>query len=393
MVSSSVSAAALPDDVPGSDVPAADTDASAALTERLRAANRRATRWLPGSPVPPPAEELAALAAEVSSADGDAQAWDRYGEGGAVAAVEARVVDLLGKPAAAMFPSGTMAQQAVLRVWSDRRGSRRVALPQLSHLLHHELDGPRLLHGFRFEHLSTGAELPTREALAKLPGPLAAVLLELPLRDAGYLLPTWDELSSFAALCQEKEVPLHFDGARLWESAPYLGHGLAEIAGLADTAYVSFYKGLRGLAGAAVAGPEDVVAEVRQWRQRMGGTLFTMQPYAVSALRGLREEVPRMAKYHDYAVGLAERLPDLGIAVFPDPPHTNAFRILVPVGTEVVMSRLLTFAEAEKTVLTPPWRPADVPGWSWSEFTVGSATLDWTIDEAAALLAKVLLTD
>lgn len=100
-----------------------------------------------------------------------------------------------------------------------------------------------------------------------------------------------------------------------------------------------------------------------------------------------------MAKYHDYAVGLAERLPDLGIAVFPDPPHTNAFRILVPVGTEVVMSRLLTFAEAEKTVLTPPWRPADVPGWSWSEFTVGSATLDWTIDEAAALLAKVLLTD
>lgn len=381
------SAATFPDDVP------AEEETSGALTERLRAAHRRATRWLPGSPVPSPAEELAALAAEVSSADGDAQAWDRYGEGGAVAAVEARVVDLLGKPAAAMFPSGTMAQQAVLRVWSDRKGSLRVALPELSHLLHHELDGPRLVHGFRFEHLSTGAELPTREALAKLPGPLAAVLLELPLRDAGYLLPTWDELSSFAALCQQREVPLHFDGARLWESAPYLGQSLAEIAELADSVYVSFYKGLGGLAGAAVAGPEDVVAEARQWRQRMGGTLFTLQPYAVSALRGLREEVPRMAEYHDYALHLAERLPQLGISVSPEPPHTNAFRLLVAIDADAVMGRLVKYVEEEQTVLTPPWRAADVPGWSWSEFTVGSATLGWTVDDAAALLATVLLTD
>ncbi|MDP9443384.1 MAG: beta-eliminating lyase-related protein [Actinomycetota bacterium] len=343
--------------------------------------------------MPSPAAALRALAADVESAPEDAQAWDRYGEGGAVAAVEAQVAELLGKPAAAMFPSGTMAQQSVLRVWSDRRGSRRVALPELSHLLHHEADGPRLLHGFQYEHLSTGAELPTREALAKIPSPLAAVLLELPLRDAGHLLPSWEDLSSFAALCRERAVPLHFDGARLWESAPYLGHSLAEIAGLADSAYVSFYKGLGGLAGAAVAGPEDVVTEARQWRQRMGGTLFTLQPYAVAALHGLQVQVPRMAEYHDYAVALAERLPQDGISVLPAPPHTNAFRILVPVVSDVVMRRLLRYVEAQRTVLTAPWRPADVPGWSWTEFTVGPATLDWTVDEAAVLLAKVLLTD
>lgn len=364
MVSSSVSAAALPG-VPADDVPAHD-EASAALIERLRAANRRATRWLPGSPVPSPAAELRALAADVVSVPEDARAWDRYGEGGAVAAVEAQVAELLGKPAAVMYPSGTMAQQSVLRVWSDRQNSRRVALPQLSHLLHHELDGPRLLHDFQYEHLSTGAELPTREALAKRPGSLAAVLLELPLRDAGYLLPSWEDLSSFAALCRERAVPLHFDGARLWESAPYLRHGLAEIAALADSVYVSFYKGLGGLAGAAVAGPDDVVAEARQWRQRMGGALVTMQPYAVAALRGMRVEVPRMAEYHDYAVDLASWLPQLGISVVPDPPHTNAFRILVSADAGAVMGRLVPYVEQHKTVLTPPWRPADVPGWSWT---------------------------
>ncbi len=85
-----------------------------------------------------------------------------YAERGAVAQLEQEVAELLGKPAAAMFPSGIMAQQAALRVWCDRAGSTRVGIPELSHLLQHEDDGPRLLHGFRFEHVSTGPQPPDR---------------------------------------------------------------------------------------------------------------------------------------------------------------------------------------------------------------------------------------
>ena len=81
--------------------------------------------------------------------------WDRYGASGPVAALERRVADLLGQPEAAFFPSGVMAQQAALRTWCDRMGSRRVAMPDLSHLLVHEEDGPRRLHGFAVEHLTT----------------------------------------------------------------------------------------------------------------------------------------------------------------------------------------------------------------------------------------------
>ena len=158
-------------------------------------------------------------------------------------------------------------------------------------------------------------------------GPLGAVLLELPLRDGGYLLPTWRSSVDLSGACRERGVPLHLDGARLWESAPYWGRELHEVAALADSVYVSFYKGLRGLAGAAVAGPADVVDEARQWRTRMGGTLFSLHPYAVAGLRGLRLELPRMADYHERAVELARPLQDRGIGVFPDPPHTNAFRI------------------------------------------------------------------
>ena len=318
--------------------------------------------------------------------------WDRYGEGGPVAALEEQVAGLLDKPAAVMFPSGIMAQQSVLRVWSDRQGSRRIAIPGLSHLLHHEQDGPRLLNEFEWALLTTGAAVPTAGHLGAIPGGLGAALLELPLRDGGYLLPCWDELEAFSIACSDRGVPLHLDGARLWESAPHLGHTLAEIAALADTVYVSFYKGLRGMAGAVVAGPEEVIAELRLWRSRHGGTLFTMLPYAVSALRGLRDELPRMAEYHQRAIEMAELLAARGIRTFPRPPHCNAFRLFLEEPGDEVTERVVNVMEQERLGVTPPWQDShDVPGWSWTEFAVGPATMEWASERAVHVLARVLL--
>jgi len=68
-----------------------------------------------------------------------------------------------------------------------------------------------------------------------------------------------------------------------------------------------------------VAGPEEIIAEVGLWRSRHGGTLWTMLPYAVSALRGLRDELPRMAEYHQLALEMAELLAAKGFRIFPGP--------------------------------------------------------------------------
>lgn len=369
------------------------------LAERRRLAMPGVQRNLLGRHPVSPQDELRSIIAELDNdqgADATATSWDRYGDGGPVAALEGQVAALLGKPAAVMFPSGIMAQQSVLRVWSDRLGSRRIAIPALSHLLVHEQDGPRLLNGFEWALMGTsvtqGGVVPTVDHLADIPGALGAALLELPLRDGGYLLPSWDELEAFSVACGDRGVPLHLDGARIWESAPHLGHSLAEIAALADTVYVSFYKGLRGLAGAVVAGPEDVIAEVRLWRSRHGGTLFTMLPYAVSALRGLREELPRMAEYHQRALELAELLAARGIRTFPGRPHSNAFRLFIEAPGDTVTERVVAVMERERLMVTPLWGDSeDVPGWSWSEFTVGPATMEWSAEDAADLLAGVLL--
>ena len=237
-----------------------------ALKQRRVAARRGCTRWLLGHGDVTPSAWLTELGAAATE-DG----LDWYGEGGEVTALESEVAELLGKDAAVLMPSGIMAQQAALRAWADRSSTDAVAVHGMSHLVVHELDALPELHGLRLQRL-TGEPRPAPSAdLDALTDPLAAVTIELPLRDAGYLLPTWDDLVAFSARCTQRGVPLHLDGARIWETQPTYDRSLAEIAALADSVYVSFYKGLGGMAGAILAGPTDLVAEARRWQGRHGG--------------------------------------------------------------------------------------------------------------------------
>jgi threonine aldolase len=313
-----------------------------------------------------------------------------YAERGAVAQLEQEVAELLGKEAAAMFPSGIMAQQAALRVWCDRSGSTRVGVPELSHLLQHEDDGPRLLHGFRFEHLSTGRRLSTVDDLDRLGAGLAAVLLELPLRDAGCLLPAWDDLVALTARAGELGAAVHLDGARLWESQPFYDRPLAEIAAVADSVYVSFYKGLGGLAGACLAGDAAYVDEARRWRKRMGGTLFHLTPYAVLALAGLREQLPRMGEYVAWGRALAERLTAAGVRVHPDPPHTNTFELYVEGEADAVNERAIAFMARTGVQPCGIWRAAAVPGLASCEVAVHAAAVDRDPEEVTRWLTEIV---
>ena len=134
--------------------------------ERFRAAAKACRTTVFWHAPRTPAEALRAVADDVEALG--LTEWDVYAERGPVAEVERQVAELLGKPAVAFFPSGVMAQQAALRVWTDRTHSKRVAIPDLSHLLKHEDDGPRRLHGFEFEFLTTGRETAKAEGLRAL---------------------------------------------------------------------------------------------------------------------------------------------------------------------------------------------------------------------------------
>jgi threonine aldolase len=314
--------------------------------------------------------------------------WDSYGERGAVQRLEAEVTALFGVEAAAFFPSGVMAQQAALRIHTDRAASRRVAMPDLSHLLVHEQDGPRILHNLEICFLTQGCEAPTARHFEAIPGRVGAVLVELPLRDAGCLLPTWDDLAALSAACRAREVALHFDGARIWESQPWFDRTLPEIAALADSLYVSFYKGLGGLAGAALLGPAGFVDEARLWRRRLGGTIYRTTAEAVSALAGLRDRLPIVADTVVWARAFAAELPSY-ITVQPGLPHTNQFKLYAAGEADIVNERVLALIE-ERHIGLRAWQATQEPGRISTEVAVTGAALGLDPAEMAALVSSVI---
>ena len=200
-----------------------------------------------------------------------------------------------------------MAQQIALRVHADRSGRRVVAFHPTCHLELHEDKAYQRLHGLVGRPVGNARELMTLDDLAAVKEPLAAVVFELPQREIGGLLPSWHDLRAQVALVRETGAAVHLDGARLWECTAYFGKGLQEIAALFDSVYVSFYKGLGGLAGCCLAGDESLVGQAREWRSRHGGTLFAMWPYAAAGLVGLRDRLPRMGRYVAHARAIAER--------------------------------------------------------------------------------------
>jgi threonine aldolase len=357
------------------------------LAKRVRAAASARTAAVSSRAHRSPAQvfaDLARICDELGIED-----WDAYGEGGAVQRLEEELIETFDVEAAAFFPSGVMAQQVALRIHTDRAASRRVAMPDLSHLLVHEEDGPRVLHRLEILFLTRGFETPAARHVEALPGNVGAILVELPLRDAGCLLPAWDDLTELSERCRTRNIALHFDGARIWESQLWFGRPLAQIAALADSLYVSFYKGLGGLSGAALLGPTDFIKEARLWRRRLGGTIYRTAPPAVSALHALRTQLPILADTVTWARAFAAELPAHIITVQPRVPHTNQFLAYAAGEADRVNERVLALIE-KHDIGMPAWWAAREPGRISTEFTVTGAALGLDPAEAAGLVASAL---
>lgn len=284
-----------------------------------------------------------------------------------------------------------MAQQIALRLWTDRRGTPTVAMHPRNHLDGHEAFGYQLLHSLRGIPVGVADELLTLTDLQSVAEPIGAVLLELPQREIGGRLPEWNGLVELTSWVRERGISLHMDGARLWESGPYYGREYSEIAGLFDSVYVSFYKGLGGLAGSALAGPSDLIAEARVWQRRHGGNLIRLYPYVLSARRGIREHLPRMPEYHERAVQIAGVLRDVaGIDVVPDPPQTTMMHLHLRADRERLRSAALDISRETGVWLVSRAAPTPNPNTAMVEITVGEATMDLSVTEIRDLLTDLL---
>ncbi|MEX1158402.1 MAG: beta-eliminating lyase-related protein [Thermomicrobiales bacterium] len=322
--------------------------------------------------------------------DDDAQP-DMYGKGDIIETFEARVASLLGKEAAIFLPSGTMAQQIALRISTTRSGIPTVAMHPRNHLDAFEHHAYEILHGIRGIRVGSPNRVLTLEDLQAIPEPIGTLLLELPQREIGGQLPAWDDLVATSAWARSRSIPIHMDGARLWECQPFYGRDYSEICALFDSVYVSFYKIIGGLTGSALAGSAALIDEARLWQHRHGGRLSRSYPYILTAQAGLDLRLDRMADYHAKAISIAATLRDLpSVELVPDPPHTNMLHVYLRADHERLIETATALAAETGVFITRNLRDSPIPAWQTLELTVGDATLDLPDDTIRSLFEQWL---
>ncbi|WDL98400.1 threonine aldolase family protein [Alicyclobacillus sp. ALC3] len=298
---------------------------------------------------------------------------DMYGKGKVIEAFEEKLARYLGKDTAVFFPSGTMAQQIALRIWCDETGVHRVAYHPLCHLEIHEEDGLKELHQIRPILLADANRLIELDDVVGMKDDVSCVLLELPQREIGGQLPEFATLEAISQYCRSHNIRLHLDGARLFEVLPYYNKTAAEVCRLFDSVYVSFYKGIGGVAGAILAGDSAFTSQARVWKRRHGGDLISLYPYILTANYYFDLRVSRMGHYYHKAKELSEMFNGCKrVSTLPHIPVSNMFHVHVDAPAEAVEQVLIRLCNETGVGFTGNLRATEEDKCSF-EVSVGDA--------------------
>lgn len=316
---------------------------------------------------------------------------DMYGNGKIIEDFQTKMANFLGKESAVFFPSGTMAQQIALRIWCDRKGLKKVAYHPLSHLEIHEEGGLKELHHIESVLLADTTRTIVLEDVLEMKDDVACLLLELPQREIGGQLPDYQDLVAISKFCREKGIHLHLDGARLFEIQPYYGKSATEICELFDSVYVSFYKGIGGVAGAILAGEESFTKESKVWKRRHGGDLISLYPYILSADYYFDQRINNMELYFEGAKELAARFNEChSTKTVPVQPISNMFHVHFQVSKEKLEPILVDIYKATNVGITHYLRETGESG-CFFELSVGDRYTQVPKDQLA--VAMSLLND
>ncbi len=251
--------------------------------------------------------------------------------------LEERVAQMLGKPTALFFPTGTMANQAGL--WLLGEPGTEVYCHDDSHIVNWEIAGVAALAGLQVR-LVRGVPVMDADALRaayrpySVHAPRASVVCaENTHNGAGGMVTPLAKLQAIQETAASQGMPVHLDGARLWNASVATGTPLADFAACAATVMVSFSKGLGAPVGAALAGDEKPMRRAWEVRKRFGGGMRQSGVLAAAALHGLDAHLPRMHEDHARAKTLAAAIAKVpGVRVVP--PDTNIVMIDLTAGQQ-----------------------------------------------------------
>ncbi|MBI3929626.1 MAG: aminotransferase class I/II-fold pyridoxal phosphate-dependent enzyme [Armatimonadetes bacterium] len=266
--------------------------------------------------------------AEMRAAMGRAEVGDdSYGEDPTVRRLEERAAELLGKEAALLVHSGTFANQLAIKVWT--RPGQEVVVDAMSHILLVEPAATAILSGVALVALAPLYQAPALGALlagndAYSTNLKALVCVENTHNQAGGRVYAADELRRLQQVCRSHRLPLHVDGARLFNAAVALGVAPAALAGCTDSVMFCLSKGLACPVGSMLCGDRPFIDQAREMRQILGGGLRQSGILAAAGLVALESMVERLAEDHRHARILADGLAELpGLKLDPALVETN----------------------------------------------------------------------
>jgi threonine aldolase len=285
---------------------------------------------------------------------------DQYGEDPTVIRLQERVAALLGKEAALLVPTGTMANQLALKLYC--RPGDDVIVGVESHAAWHETGAAAAVAGIQLTAVGGDGRFSADEFLAArrprghlLYPPTTLVEVEDTHNRKGGLV--WDrgELERIGTAAREHEVASYLDGARLLNAAIARGDDPAALAAPFDLVSIALSKGLGCPVGSVLAGARSDIDALVRYRRMLGGAMRQSGVLAAAGLYALEHNVERLADDHANARLIGERLDRCaGVELDVDTLETNIIVFGVPDAAAVVARA------AERDVLVMAFGPRTV---------------------------------
>ncbi|MEP6765552.1 MAG: threonine aldolase family protein [Gemmatimonadaceae bacterium] len=274
--------------------------------------------------------------------------------------LQSSVAKLLGKKSALFFPSGSMAN--LTGVLLHTRPGTEILLDADSHIVHWDMAASAAFGGVQMRLVRASNVIMNAADLKAAFRPASGysiqpslVFLENTHNGSGGTITPLSELRALSDVARDAGLPVHLDGARLWNAAAASGTSLAEFAACADTIMLSFSKGLGAPVGAILVGSDEHMKKADQIRKRLGGGMRQSGIIAAGALYGLENNLQRLDEDHATALALAHKLQDVaGVRVVP--PDTN----IVMIDLAKPLARDVVAAAAKAGVRVSAWTPTRV---------------------------------
>jgi threonine aldolase len=254
---------------------------------------------------------------------------DVWGEDPTVQRLEALAAERLGKPAGLFVTSGT--QGNLVCVVAHTRTGQEVLLDLDSHIFNNEVAGGAVIGNLQMRPTKTARGFLTPEQVREALRPAnihvpetGLVCIENTHNRHGGTCCTPEEIAAVAAVAHEANVPVHLDGARLFNAAVALKRPAAEFARHVDSVTFCVSKGLGAPVGSVVCGSEAFIARARRLRKMVGGGMRQAGIIAAAGVVALERMVDRLAEDHVNARRLAEGVAKLsGLSVDLSSVQTN----------------------------------------------------------------------